>query len=83
MHGSLDRSGKTDNSTYRSWSSGFLALPALLAIVLIGLAIVQPSASNWISEAAQAEFAATVFLPDVAPTQHANPAMEIRTVRAN
>jgi hypothetical protein len=82
MHGSFDRSGETDNSTYRSWGFGFLALPALLAIMLVGLAIVQPSASNWISEAAQAELAAAILAPDVAPTQLAKPAMEIRTVRA-
>ena len=62
MHGSFDRSRETDdNSTYRSWGLGFFALPALLAIVLVGLAIVQPSASNWISEAAQAEFAVDNF----------------------
>jgi hypothetical protein len=83
MHGSLDRSGETDNRAYRSQGFGFLALPALLAIVLVGLAIVQPSASNWISEAAQAEFAATFPVPDVAPTQLAKPTMENRTIRAN
>ncbi len=83
MHGSFDRSGETGNSTYRSWGFGFLALSALLAIVLVGLAIVQPSASNWISQAAQAEFAATILVPDAAPTRIAKPAMEIRTVGAN
>ena len=81
MHGSFDKR-ETDNSTYRSWGLGFFALPALLAIVLLGLEIVQPSASNWISEAAQAEFASTILAPDVAPTRLAKPAMEIRTVRA-
>jgi hypothetical protein len=81
MHGSFDRSGETDNGAHRSW--GFLALPALLAIVLVGWAIAQPSASNWISEAAQAEFATTNLVPDVAPTRLAKPATEMRTVRTN
>ena len=82
MHGSFDRR-EADNSIYRSWGFGFLALPVILAIVLVGLAIAQPSASNWISETAQAEFAATYMAPDVAPARLAKPATEIRTVRAN
>ena len=82
MHNSFDRSGETDNSIYRRWGFGFCAF-ALLAIVLVGLAIAQPSASNLISEAAQAEYAATYMTPDIAPSRLARPAMEIRTVRAN
>ncbi len=83
MHGSLDKSGKNvDDSIYARWGVGFLALPALLALALIGLAIVQPAASNWISEAVQAEMAAFNPIPEVAPTQLARPVMEIRTVRA-
>jgi len=82
MHGSFDRSGETD-STYRSAGFGFCAFPALLAVVLIGLAITRPSAFNWISEAAQAELAAIYLAPDIVPAQLAKPAMEIRTVRAN
>jgi hypothetical protein len=81
MHGSFDRSGKSNNRIQRSWSFGFFALPALLAITLIGLAIVQPAASNWISEAVQAEFAGFNLPP--APTQIARPAEETRAVRTN
>jgi len=65
-----------------SWNIGFFALPVLLVVVLIGLAITQPAASNWISEAVQAEFAG-IDLPAVAPTQLAQPGMQIRTVRAD
>jgi hypothetical protein len=82
MFGSFDRREAGD-SIYRNWGFGFLALPVLLAMVLVGLVIAQPSASNWIAEAAEAEFAAAYFAPDVAPTRLAKPAMEIRTVRAN
>jgi hypothetical protein len=80
MHGSIGRSGKTDDNP--TWNIGFFALPVLLVVALIGLAITQPAASNWISEAVRAEFAG-IDLPAVAPTQLAQPAMQIRTVRAN
>jgi hypothetical protein len=82
MHGSLDKSGNNEDSIYRRWGLGFLVLPALLVITLIGLAIMQPAASNWISEAVQAEIAGISVMPEAAPTQLAQPAMEFRTVRA-
>ena len=81
MHGSLDKSGRNEDSIYRRWGLGFLALPALLVIALFVLAIVQPATSNWISEAVQAELSG-ISVTQEAPTQLANPAIEIRTVRA-
>jgi hypothetical protein len=85
MHGSFDRSPKkgADESIYRSWGIGFLALPVTVVIALAGLAIAQPTVSNLIAEAAQAEFAGSVMMPDPAPTQPAQPAGEIRAVKAN
>jgi hypothetical protein len=77
MHRSFDRPGETDESIYRSWGFGFCAF-ALLAIALIGLAIAQPSAIGWISETAQAEYAATYLAP-----VPARPAADVRIVRAN
>lgn len=82
MHGTFDRSGKSHNRTDRSFSLGLFLLPALLVIALIALAVVQPAASVWISEAAQAEFVG-VNVPDLAPTQLAQPAMRDGTIRAN
>jgi hypothetical protein len=82
MHGSFDRPGESGNRMQRSWSIGFFAFPILLVIALIGLAIAQPAASNWISEAVQAEFGGGNLTPDIAPVQLARPAMQIRTVRA-
>ena len=82
MHGTFDRSGKSHNRTDRSFSLGLFLLPALLGIALIALAIMRPAASLWISEAAQAEFVG-LDLPDLAPTQLAQPAVRVRTVRAN
>jgi len=79
MHGSLNRSDESRNRTDRNWSIGFFALPVL---VVIALAITKPVASVWISDAAQAEFVGP-NPPAVAPTELAQPAMQIRTVRAN
>jgi hypothetical protein len=82
MHGSFDRPGQSGNRTQRSWSVGFFAFPILLVIALIGLALAQPAASNWISEAVQAEFGGSNLTPEIAPAPLAKPAMQIRTVRA-
>jgi hypothetical protein len=68
MHGSFERSGENANRVQSSWSVGFFVLPLVLVIVLVALAMTQPIASNWISEAAQAEFVGTDVAP-VAPTQ--------------
>jgi len=56
-------------------------LPVLVVIALVALAIIKPVASVWISQAAQAEFVGS-DAPDVAPTKLAQPAMQIRTVKA-
>jgi hypothetical protein len=83
MHGSLEKSGETIKGIYRSWGIGLFALPVLLVAFLIGLAITKPDVSNWISEATQAEFARPYLMPEVTPTQLAQPAMAIRPVRPN
>jgi hypothetical protein len=82
MHGSFDRPGEFGHRMQRSWSVGFFAFPILLLIALIGLAIAQPAASNWISEAVQAEFGGGNLTPEINPVQLAQPATQIRTVRA-
>jgi hypothetical protein len=83
MHGSFDKSGGNDNSIYRRWGIGFLVLPVLLVVALLGLAIVQPATSNWIAESVQAEFNGNSVVRGQAPAQLAQPGMQIRTVRAN
>jgi hypothetical protein len=75
MHGSFDRSGENANRTQRNWSIGFFVLPVVVVIALIALATSQPIASNWISEAVQAEFVGG----DAAPTQLAQPVRGIRS----
>jgi hypothetical protein len=84
MHGTFEKSREVrDNNIRRSSGAGFLAVPILIAVALVGLAITKPAVSTWIAQAAQAEFADSVVIPDVAPMQLARPANEIRTVRAN
>jgi hypothetical protein len=82
MHGSFERSGKSHNSLSERWRIGFFAFPVLLAVALIGLAILEPAASKWISDATQAELAGIYAMPEATPTQLARPNMEVRTVRA-
>ena len=84
MHGTFEKSREVrDNNVPRSSGIGFLAVPVLIAVVLVGLAIAKPAVSTWIAEAAQAEFAGSVMMPEAAPTQLARPANEVRTVRTN
>ncbi len=83
MHGSFDRPGESENRMQRNWGIGFLTFPILLAIALVGLAIAQPAASNWISEAVEAEFGGGNLTPEIAPIQLAKPAMQIHTVGAH
>ena len=82
MHGTFDRPGKSHSRTGQGWSLGVCLLPALLAIALVALAVMQPAASVWISEAAQAEFVG-VNIPELAPTQLAQPAIRDGAVRVN
>jgi hypothetical protein len=82
MHGNFDKSGESNNRIGRGWGIGFFAMPVLLVIALIGLAVARPDVSIWISEAAQAEFVGTGLVRDVAPTQLAQPGPVTRTVKA-
>ena len=84
MHGTFEKSREVrDNNVRRSSGVGFLAVPVVIAVALVGLAIAKPEVSTWIAEAAQAEFAGSVMMPEAPPTQLARPANEIRTIRAD
>jgi hypothetical protein len=82
MHGTFERPRKTIEKIYRDWGIGMFALPILIAIALVGMAMTHSSASKWISDAAQAEFVGANPLPDVDRAQP-EPQQEIRTVKAN
>jgi preprotein translocase subunit SecG len=81
MHGSFDKQGETGNRSSRRWSIGVFAVPVFVAIALIGLALAQPAASNWISAAVQAEFSGSSVPQEAASTLLAQPAMTVRAVR--
>jgi hypothetical protein len=83
MPAPFEKQPRDSKSAYRNWDIKLFALPILLAVALIGFAVSHPSASKWISDAAQAEFVGTGLVPDIAPpTRVAQPTNEIRTVKA-
>jgi hypothetical protein len=83
MHGSLDKQPRDGRSVYRNWNMKLIALPILGVVALIAFVISHPGSSKWISDAAQAEFVGTEFVPDLAPPmQLAQPGYQIRTVKA-
>ena len=83
MPGPFEKQPGDSKSVYRNWDIKLFALPILFVVALIGFAVSHPSASKWISDAAQAEFVGTDLVPDIAPpTRMAQPTNEIRTVKA-
>jgi hypothetical protein len=82
MHGFQQNSRRSDRYDFWNWAVGLLALYGAVALVLVGLMMRYPAISDWVSEAAQAEFAVTTPSPEIAPTQLAQPNDEVRTVRA-
>jgi hypothetical protein len=82
MHGTFDRSRGSYHRIDRGSGIEFLALPALLVIAVIGLAMTHPALPSWISEAVQAEFVNPDLVRDITPTQLAQPGMVTRTVKA-
>jgi hypothetical protein len=82
-NGMFEKLSETIKRLYHNWGLGIFALPALILIALVGLAMTHPDASNWMSEAAQAEFAGANSRPEAAPKQLAQPAREVRPVRSN
>ena len=82
MHGTFDRSRKSYHRIDRGSGIEFLALPALLVIAVIGLAMTHPALPSWISEAVQAEFVNPDLVRDIHPTRLAQPGMVTRAVKA-
>ena len=83
MQGLLDKSGKTISRVYQRWGVGVFALPVLLAVALVGLAMTPRAVPNWITQATEAEFAGANYRSEAVPAQPANPAIEIRAAKAN
>lgn len=84
MHGTFERLREIrDNDLNRGSGFGFLALPVIIAVATVALAITQPAVSNWIVQAAEAESGGGAILPDAVPTQMARPGGEISSVKSN
>jgi hypothetical protein len=62
--------------------SNLLAINGAIVLTLIAVALRVPSAPEWISAAAQAEFVGGV-MPAAVSTQIAEPAKQIRTVQTD
>jgi hypothetical protein len=80
MQDSVEKHPRNSKDVYRNWDIKWFAVPLLLATALIGFVVSHPSASKWIADATQAEFAGTDLVP---PTRLAEPKNQIRTVKAN
>jgi hypothetical protein len=76
----FDKLDRQEDRTQWKWIAGFAA--TFLVLALVALMSSSPTASNWISEGVQAEFASSNMTPAQAPVQTAQPASQIRTVRA-
>jgi hypothetical protein len=80
MPRAFDKLGRQENPTQWKWTAGIAATFIMLA--LVALMSNSPTASNWVSDAVQAEFASSNMAPQQAPVQTAQPANPMRTVRA-
>jgi hypothetical protein len=58
-----------ENHIPSSWTVGITATCWLSLIALVALMSSSPTASNWVSDAAQAEFVSSTMTPDAAPVQ--------------
>ena len=82
MQRSPNDSNPSDRRFLWSWTAGILAAHGVILLVLIALVIRSPAASDWISQAVQAEFVGNPP-PVIVPTQIAQPSSRVRTVRAH
>ena len=82
MQRSPDDSSPSDRRFLWNWTAAILAVHGVIVLVLVGLILSYPAASEWIAQAVQAEFVGNQ--PPVAgPTQIARPGTQMRTVRAD
>jgi hypothetical protein len=82
MPRAFDKPDQHENHVQSSWTVGMTAVCWISLIVFVALMSNSPAASTWVSDAAQAEMAASTMTSDVAPVQTAQPAKTIQTVRA-
>jgi hypothetical protein len=67
MPRAFDKLDRQENRTQWKWAAGIAATFIMLA--LVALVSNSPTASNWVSDAVQAEFASSNMTSDAAPVQ--------------
>lgn len=73
---------RSDRRFSWNWTAGILAVHGVLLLVLASILILNPTASEWIAQAVQAEFVGSPP-PVIVPTQIARPGGQMRTARAD
>jgi hypothetical protein len=74
--------GLSNRRHLRDWTAGILALCGAILVTLLGLVMSHTAASDWISQAAQAEFVGS-DVQVLAPTQFTQPNEQNWTVTAD
>jgi hypothetical protein len=69
MPRAFDKPDRRENSVPSNWTVGITAVCWISLIVFVALMSNSPAASTWVSDAAQAEIAASAVTPDAAPVQ--------------
>ena len=82
MQRSTNELSKSDRRFLWSWTAGILAIHGVILLVLVSLVMRYPAASEWISQAVQAEFVGNPP-PPIVPTQIAQPGGRARTAMAD
>jgi hypothetical protein len=77
-----DKSNPTSRRGFSDQITSLLAINGVIVLALIAFALSSPSASEWISAAAQSEFVGDDAAA-ISPTQVAQPAQPVRIVRSN
>ena len=80
MPRAFDRLDQQENRTQWKWTAGIATALGVIMFALVALMSTSPTASNWVSDAVQAEFVGSNFTPQQAPVQTAQPAKDLRTV---
>jgi hypothetical protein len=81
MPRAFDKPDQHENHVRSNWTVGITVVCWISLIVFVALMSNSPTASTWVSDAAQAEFINSNMTPAQAPVQTAQPAKSIRTVQ--
>jgi hypothetical protein len=69
MPRAFEKPDQQENYVQSNWTVGVTAVCWISLIVFVALMSNSPAASTWVSDAAQAEIAASTMTPDAGPVQ--------------